>query len=154
MKKFADDKRSSLFCRRDNRAQLYKAYYGRNFEASPQVSIFKKSFSSSLKFRTSKLETFSLASLLTLPNIWKITQTCKMTQQYKIVARRIIKRTKFTAQSSKNLEPPNIIYNPFDWHSTCSIYLVYLKYSGVLWQRSFLNPHHFLFSPMLCLSLC
>ncbi len=53
-------------------------------------------------------------------------------------------------QYNKNLKPTKIIYIPFHWHSICSIYS---KSLGDLFQQSFCNTRHYIFSPMLCLSL-
>ncbi len=76
-------------------------------------------------------------------------------QSWHFVVWCIVKRTKVMALSSKNFEPPKIIYIPFDWRSICSIYLIYLKYSGVLFPMVISQPMPLLiFSPTLCLSLC
>ncbi len=53
------------------------------------------------------------------------------------VVRHIIKGTKVTAQFSKNLEPPKIIYNCIDWHFIC---FIYSKYSGVF-SNGYFSTH-------------
>jgi len=104
-------------------------------------------------FCLSKLSPSSLVRVSPFPFVWKHFKSHLGLKNLTggIVVRRIVRRMKVTTQFSKNLEPPNIIYIPFDWHSICFINRIYFK---VLFQWSFLNPRTVLFSPMLCLSLC
>jgi hypothetical protein len=40
-------------------------------------------------------------------------------------------------------DPPKIIYIPFDWRCICSVYLICLKYSGVLFPNGHFQPTPF-----------
>ncbi len=69
----------------------------------------------------------------------------------------IVKRTKVTAQWMKEFEThTRLLISHFDWRFVCSIHLIYLKYSGVLFNSHF-QPTPFLYppnTPSLTLLIC
>ncbi len=86
----------------------------------------------------------SMGRLLPLPRKVRQGWKCSMLTNDQVWLDALSREQKSQHREWRVWDSHEIINTPFDWHCICSIHLIYLKYSGVLFPNGHFEPTPFL----------